>query len=141
MARWHKVVATALAIHLVMPITALPAAFAMSDGQDDEQHVLEPAELQEAMRRHADLQEAERRTIRRVLDHPSVRQIADAMGVDLVQARSAVDRLDSGELEELADHAERIEEELSGGDRTFTITATTLIIILLVAILIVLVAD
>lgn len=160
MDRFHELLATILAIQLVVPLpvlavpslptsgdVALPHATAegqvasQQEDADEGRHVIGEPELEELVAREARRRQRARQAVRRVLRRPEVERVAEAMGLDVRRAEAAVATVDGEELDHLARTARDVEDRLAGGDRTFTITATTLIIILLVVIIIILAAD
>jgi hypothetical protein len=97
-------------------------------------HVVNAAQLQEAIGVKLDQTAADRQAIRHLLERPQVIKIAAGAGLDLARAQSAVDVLSGSELTNLASHARQADEQLAGG-RTVVITTTVLIIALLVVII------
>lgn len=98
-------------------------------------HVVGSADIQARIDQHLGQEVADRQAIQQLLGQPGVRQVAEAAGLDIERAHAAAALLSGAELKDLAANAREINAGI-GGDRTFTITATTLIIILLVVILI-----
>jgi hypothetical protein len=99
------------------------------------------AAIDRALATRAAAVEADRDTLRRVLDRSEVKEVAGRMGVDLSRLQSSIGVLDGAELAQVVEQARAVEEGLAGGATTIVITTTTVIIVLLIVILIVLVAD
>lgn len=70
----------------------------------------------------------------KVLEHPTVERIAENMEVDLDKAKKSVYDLPEEELKKLVDYAHRIERELKD-EGILGVSSTTIIIVLLSAIL------
>ena len=86
---------------------------------------------------HVQRSDADRRTIRGLLERQQVREIADRVGIDIKRAEAAVATMDGPEvLRQLAEHARAVDESLAGGS-SVTISTTTIIIGLLILILII----
>lgn len=133
-ARWTAAAWRAAAALAAAALLA-PAGLAAQEG-----HVLTAEELDRAAGGAVEEAEADRRAVLDVLERSRVREAAEGLGLELVQAREAVATLDGEELARLAERAREVDDALAGGNDTITISATTLIIILLV-LLIILVAD
>jgi hypothetical protein len=100
-----------------------------------------PAALDALAAEQVRADEANRQVVRDVLNRDAVREVATKAGLDLDRARQAVASLDGAELQEIAEHARRVDASLSGGASTLVISTTTIIIILLVVILLVVAID
>jgi hypothetical protein len=98
-------------------------------------HVVGSADIQARIDHQLGQEAADRQAIQQLLAQPGVRQVAETAGLDIERVHAAAALLSGPELEDLAANARELNAGI-GGDRTFTITATTLIIILLVVILI-----
>ena len=114
-------------------------AFGASPLSAQEGHIVDRSQLRSSVTEGAASADADRATVLRVLQRSEVREIADRMGVDVTTAEDAVATLDGAELERLSTRARAVESALAGG-QSITISATVIIIALLVVILI-LVAD
>ena len=79
----------------------------------------------------------QRAVIERLLEREQVRSIAERTGIELADVKAAVATLEGDELAQLAAHAQGVDDSLTGGQSTITISTTTIIIGLLVLILIV----
>jgi hypothetical protein len=77
-----------------------------------------------------------RQTVRRVLTHPQVREVADRFGLSVQRAETAMASLSGAELAELAASARAVEDELVGGQRVIVISVTTLLLIIIIVLLI-----
>lgn len=114
---------------LLLPVFLVAApAFA-------QQRVVDAIALQQALEARAESDDAQRATVRRVLDRDDVRQIASRMGLDVVRANAAVGTLSGGELAQAAQHASSLESALAGGVTVITISLTTLLLVLIIIIL------
>lgn len=102
---------------------------------ETQRHVVGGADIQARIDQQLGQEAADRQAIQQLLGQPGVRQIAESAGLDIERAHAAAAILSGAELKDLASSAREINAGI-GGDRTITITATTLIIILLVVILI-----
>lgn len=103
--------------------------------------IASPAALDALAAEQVRADEANRQIVRDVLSRDEVREVASKAGLDLNSARQALATLDGAELQEIADHARRVDASLSGGASTLVISTTTIIIILLVVILLVVAID
>lgn len=103
--------------------------------------ITSPAALDALAAEQVRADEANRQVVREVLSRDAVREVASKAGLDLNTARQAVSTLDGAELQEIADHARRVDASLSGGASTLVISTTAIIIILLVVILLVVAID
>lgn len=122
-----------LGVLAVFAMSGAPAAAQQADVGDD--HVVEAAETWETVAEEADRADEQRAMVRRVLDRPEVERAAEDHGFDLTRAQDAVSTLDGDELRVVAERAERLDAALTGGD-PIVISATTLIIALLVLVII-----
>lgn len=118
---------------LALAISVIAAGASMAG--EPVRHVVGSADIQARIDQQLGQDAADRQAIQQLLARPGVRQIAEAAGLDIGRAHAAAALLSGSELKDLAASAREIDAGI-GGDRTFTITATTLIIILLVVILI-----
>jgi hypothetical protein len=102
-------------------------------------HAAPLSAINEALQEHGDSTDADRAVVLRVLEQPAVRALAAELGVDVRRARSAVTVLDGEQLVRLAAQAQHVDQALSGGQGSLTISYTLIIIGLLVLILLVLI--
>ena len=79
------------------------------------QVIATPAALDALAAEQVRLDEANRQAVRDVLSRDEVRDVAAKAGLDLERARQAVSTLDGQELQEIADHARRVDASLAGG--------------------------
>jgi hypothetical protein len=120
-----------LVFPLAMLLVASSSAFA---GQ---QHVVSPSQLATTVADAAAKQDTNRATVREALERPEVQAVASKLGLDLSRATAAVDTLSGAQLEQAANAAQQVNEQLVGGASTIVISTTTILIILLVVILLV----
>jgi len=106
-----------------------------------QQHIADPAMMQRAISDYEASDDATRRLVKRVLERSDVQAVAKQIGLDVKQARAAVDRMTPEQLAALADPARAIDADLTGGASTVTISITTLLLVIIVVLLIVLIAD
>ena len=102
---------------VIVAVTVLmmsPAASGPALAQ--ERHVVSAAELRQAMAELARAQDQTRASLRGVLRHPQVREVAKQLGLDVVRADRAVATLTSAELERLAEPTRELSAELAGGN-------------------------
>lgn len=102
-----------------------------------EGHVVDLAVLARAVMEHAAAREADRAAIREALTRPEVQRVASLLGVDRTRLEASVDRLRGDDLQRAASNAREVNQALSGGATSVTISTTTIIIILLLIILII----
>lgn len=98
-------------------------------------HAVETRALRRAAAGVASPDAQRRAAIAATLEHPQVRAVAEAAGLDIVEARDAVSTLSGAELETISQQAAQVDDALAGGD-TIVISASAVIIILLILILI-----
>lgn len=114
---------------LLLPVMFFAApAFAQS-------RVADAAALRRALVEQAAGDEAQRATVRRVLEREDVAALAARMGLDLADARSAVATLSGVHLAQAAERAAALDTALVGGQNTIVISVTTLLLILIIVIL------
>ncbi len=77
----------------------------------------------------------QRAVIERLLEREQVRSIAERTGIELADVKAAVATLEGDELAQLAAHSQGVDDSLTGGQSTITISTTNIIIGLLVLIL------
>jgi hypothetical protein len=103
-----------------------------------EPHVVDAAELQEAIDAKLDQAGEDREAIRSLLSRPQVNALAAGAGLDLHRANIAVDALSGPGLSSLASQARQLDAQLAA-DSSARIPTTTIIIALLVLIVLILV--
>jgi hypothetical protein len=96
-----------------------------------QQHILDSSMLQQAVAATRATDEANRQVVQRVLSRSDVSRVAEAMGLDVKDARSALGTMTSAELADLAQPARALEADLAGGATTITISITTLLLVLI----------
>ena len=128
-----RIVRRSLAVCLAVLLMA-PAA-----GAQD--HVVSRSALDKAVQQRVSQQQADRDAILSLLHRSDVREIAAKAGLSLDKARAGVSMLDGTDLQEAAQQARQVQNDLAGGASTIVISTTTIIIVLLLVLLIVLVAD
>ncbi len=124
--------AGSLAALLAASMLAAPAP-----AEAQERHVVEPGELDRAAAEHRTEDQARRDEVLDALERERVREAADRMDVDLTEAREAARTLDGTALEQVAAKARDVNEALSGGQATITLSTTALVIALLILLLLV----
>ena len=127
------VLVTAMAV----PAFADPSRQSAERATADVQHLVPPGQLTAAVTDRVAAQDASRAAIREALARPEVRDVAASMHVDLSRAAAAIDTLSGADLEQAANAARSVNEQLVGGASTVVISTTTIIIALLVIILLV----
>ena len=126
----RRILATTLAVTLVAPAGAWA----------QQTHVIKQSALDQAVQQRVSQDQADRETLRRFLQNPAVKGIAEKAGLPIDRALASVSTLQGDELRQAARQARTVNQDLAGG-ATVVITTTTIIIILLVVLLIVAVAD
>jgi len=127
----HRRASTLLLSLAICVLATGPAMAGESQG-----HVVGSTEIQARINLQLDQDGADRQAIQQLLAQPEARRIAESAGLDAERATAAIGLLSGQELKDLASRAREVNAGI-GGDKRFTITATTLIIILLVIILLV----
>ena len=97
----------------------------------EEQHLVAPGQLAATVTDHAARQDASRAAIREALARPEVRDVASSMHIDLARATAAVETMTGADLEQAANAAKTVNQQLVGGASTVVISTTTIIIALL----------
>jgi hypothetical protein len=121
-----------LAFPLILLTMAASPAFA-----DAQQHLVMPGELAATIADHVAQQDASRAAIREALARPEVRDLASSMHVDLGSAAAAVETMTGTDLEQAANAARTVNQQLVGGASTVVISTTTIIIALLLIIILI----
>jgi hypothetical protein len=120
---------------LVFPLMLL--TIAASPAFADQQHIVAPGQLAATVADHVAHQDASRAAIREALARPEVQEVASSMHVDLARATAAVETMMGADLEQAANAAKTVNQQLVGGASTVVISTTTIIIILLVIIILI----
>lgn len=129
MSMFRRFLAVCLALLIMVPAAS---------AQD---HVIAIAALDKAIQQRVSQDQGDRAAILSVLQRPEVREIAVNAGLSIDKAQTAVTMLHGRDLQQAAQQARQIQDNLAGGASTITISTTTIIIILLIVILIVVIAD
>ena len=120
---------------LVFPLMLL--TMAASPAIADAQQLVPPVQLTATVIDRVAHQDASRAAIREALARPEVRSVASSMHLDLARAAAAIDTMTGTDLEQAANAARTVNQQLVGGASTVVISTTTIIIILLVVILLI----
>jgi hypothetical protein len=120
-----------LAFPLMLLTIAASPAFA------DQQHLVAPGQLAATVTDHVAQQDASRAAIREALARPEVRDVASSMHIDLARATAAIETMTGTDLEQAANAARTVNQQLVGGASTVVISTTTIIIILLLVIILI----
>ncbi len=108
----------------------------VSHADEPQNHVVGTSEIQASIDQQVRKADADREAIQIMLQRTDVRQIAESAGMDIERASAAAAILSGSSLEKLAAQARDVNAGLVGGDGTIVISATALIIILLILILV-----
>ena len=106
-----------------------------------QEHVISRAALDKAIQDRVSQEQADREAILSLLQRSEVRDIAAKAGLSLDKARTAVSALQGSELQQAAQQARQVENNLAGGSTTVVISTTTIILVLLIVILILVIAK
>ena len=104
-------------------------------------HVIGRAALDKAVQQRVNQDQADREAILSLLQRQDVRDIAAKAGLSVEKAQAGVAMLHGTDLQQAAQQARQVQDNLAGGASTVVISTTTIIIVLLIVILIVLIAD
>jgi hypothetical protein len=117
------------------------ALLTMAPSVRAQDHVIGRAILDKAVQQRVSQEQADREVILSLLQRQDVRDIAGKAGLSIEKAQTAVTMLHGKDLEQAAQQARQVQDNLAGGASTIVISTTTVIIILLIIILIVVIAD
>jgi len=106
-----------------------------STAMAQQRHVVDPADMRQAVAAQAATDQQNRDVVLRVLRQSQVREVAQRLGLSVKRAESAVSTMSSAELAELAVPARAADADLAGGNRTIIISTTTLLLIIIIVIL------
>jgi len=120
--------------HCLVVILALFTA--ASSAWAGDQHVISPQQIAAAVSARVAEQDADRAAIREALARPQVIEMARKMNLDMARATAVADTLSGADLEQAAQTARQVNQQLVGGS-TVVISTTTIIIVLLLIILLV----
>jgi hypothetical protein len=129
MTMFRRVLAMCLALLIMAPAVR---------AQD---HVIGRAALDKAVQQRVNQEQADREAVLSLLQRQDVREIAAKAGLSVEKAQTAVTMLHGKDLQQAAQQARQVQDNLAGGASTVVISTTTIIIVLLIIILIVLIAD
>jgi hypothetical protein len=124
-----KIVRRSLAVCLAVLFMA-----PMATAQD---HVIGQSALDKAVQQRVSQEQADREAITSLLQRSEVRDIAAKAGISLDKAQAAVSTLQGQDLQQAAQQARQVQNNLAGGANTIVISTTTIIIVLLLVILII----
>jgi hypothetical protein len=106
-----------------------------------QEHVISKSALDKAVQDRVSQEQADREAILALLQRSEVRDIAAKAGLSLDKAQTAVSTLQGKDLQQVAQQARQVQNDLAGGSTTVVISTTTIIIVLLIVILIVVIAK
>jgi hypothetical protein len=124
----RRVLAVCLAILIVSP----------SAGAQD--HVIGISAHEKAEQQRVSREQADREVILSLLQRQDVRDIAGKAGLSVDKARTAVSMLQGTDLQQIAQQARAVQDDLAGGGNV-TVSTTTIIIVLLLLILVLVIAQ
>jgi hypothetical protein len=128
-----KIIRRSLAVCLAVLLTA-PTVSA-------QEHVISRSALDKAVQERVSQELADREAILSLLQRSEVRDIAAKAGLSLDKAQTAVSTLQGKDLQQVAQQARQVENDLAGGSTTVVISTTTIILVLLIVILILVIAK
>jgi hypothetical protein len=117
------------------------AVLFMAPAVQAQDHVIGQSALDRAVQQRVSQEQADRDAILSLLQRAEVRDIASRAGISLDTAQAAVSTLQGKDLQQAAQQARQVQNDLAGGASTIVISTTTIIIVLLLIILIVVIAD
>ena len=120
---------------LVFPLVAL--MMASSSAFAGQQHLVNPGQLATTVADSAAKQDTSRATVREALARPEVQAVASKLGLDLTRATAAIDAMSGSDLDQAANAAQQVNDQLVGGASTVVISTTTIVIILLLVIILI----
>jgi hypothetical protein len=100
-----------------------------------QRHVVNPADMRQAITVQAQAQEQTREALRGVLKNSQVRVVAERLGLNVTRAEGAIATLTTAELERVAGPVRDVNAQLAGGNNTVIISTTTLLLIIIIVIL------
>jgi hypothetical protein len=103
----------------------------------DRSGIVGQADLDRALARDLDRDDAARASIHALLQRAEVRSLAAEHGLDLRRAQAAVATLDSEELQTVSAQAAQVDAQLAGGDPVISISLVSLLLIVIIVILLV----
>lgn len=117
------------------------AVLFMAPAIQAQDHVIGQSALDKAVQQRVSQEQADREAILSLLRRSEVRDIAARAGISLDTAQAAVSTLQGKDLQQAAQQARQVQNDLAGGASTIVISTTTIIIVLLLVILIIAIAD
>jgi pyruvate/2-oxoglutarate dehydrogenase complex dihydrolipoamide acyltransferase (E2) component len=109
---------TLMAVLLVLAPAVTPAAMAQTPVTQAPQHVVSPAELQQAVAASARARQQKEASVEKFLTSPSARQTLKKAGMNYQEVRQAVPFLSSSELANLSARADSAQREFDAGAMT-----------------------
>jgi hypothetical protein len=125
----RRILSVCLAVLMMAPVASA------------QEHVIGSAALDKMIQDRLGREQADRDAILSLLQRQEVRDIAANAGLSIERAQTAVGMLQGSTLQQAAEQARQVQDNLAGGASTVTISTTTIIIVLLLVILIVLIAK
>jgi hypothetical protein len=126
---------TSVLVILLSIVVAMPRVQAQAS------HTASQSAIDAALQEHVSSAAADRADVLRVLANPEVKAAADAAGIDLRRATTAVASLEGEPLSQIAAQARQVDQALAGGQSKIVISTTVIIIALLVLILLIVALD
>ena len=126
---------TSVLVILLSIVVAMPRVQAQAS------HTASQSAIDAALQEQVSSAAADRADVQRVLANPEVKAVADAAGIDLRRASTAVASLDGEQLSQIAAQARQVDQALAGGQSKIVISTTMIIIALLVLILLIVALD
>ena len=122
-------------------VILLSIMVAMPRVQAQASHTASQSAIDAALQEQVSSAAADRADVQRVLANPEVKAVADAAGIDLRRASTAVASLEGEQLSQIAAQARQVDQALAGGQSKIVISTTVIIIALLVLILLIVAID
>lgn len=122
-------------------VILLSIMVAMPRVQAQASHTASQSAIDAALQEQVSSVAADRADVQRVLANPEVKAVADAAGIDLRRASTAVASLEGEQLSQMAAQARQVDQALAGGQSKIVISTTVIIIALLVLILLIVALD
>jgi predicted Zn-dependent protease len=126
---------TSVLVILLSIVVAMPRVQAQAS------HTASQSAIDAALQEQVSSAAADRADVQRVLANPEVKAAADAAGIDLRRASTAVASLEGEQLSQVAAQARQVDQALAGGQSRIVISTTVIIIALLVLILLIVALD
>ena len=126
---------TSVLVILLSIVVAMPRVQAQAS------HTASQTAIDAALQEQVSSAAADRADVQRVLANPEVKAVADAAGIDLRRASTAVASLEGEQLSQIAAQARQVDQALAGGQSKIVISTTMIIIALLVLILLIVALD